>query len=43
MGEIQDIFRQMGASFHHVLSEADVMADGLAKEGVLCSSITFYG
>lgn len=43
VGEIQDIFRKMGASVHHVLSEANVMADGLAKEGVLCSSITFYG
>ena len=40
-GEVQDIAKQLGASFHHVHREANVMADALAKEGVLRSSILF--
>eukprot|EP00268_Persea_americana_P043744 TRINITY_DN4402_c0_g1_i2.p7 TRINITY_DN4402_c0_g1~~TRINITY_DN4402_c0_g1_i2.p7 ORF type:complete len:104 (+),score=30.42 TRINITY_DN4402_c0_g1_i2:3517-3828(+) len=39
--ELQDIAKQLGASFHHVHREANVMADDLAKEGMLLSSILF--
>ena len=39
--EVQDIVKQLGASFHHVHREANVMPDALAKEGVLRSSILF--
>ncbi|XXG42545.1 hypothetical protein AAC387_Pa01g2800 [Persea americana] len=39
--EVKDIDKQLGASFHHIHREANVMADALAKEGVLCSSILF--
>ena len=39
--EVQDIAKQLEASFHHVHREANVIADALAKEGVLCSSIMF--
>eukprot|EP00268_Persea_americana_P043745 TRINITY_DN4402_c0_g1_i3.p1 TRINITY_DN4402_c0_g1~~TRINITY_DN4402_c0_g1_i3.p1 ORF type:complete len:237 (+),score=33.87 TRINITY_DN4402_c0_g1_i3:165-875(+) len=39
--EVQDIAKQLGASFHHVHREANVMANALAKEGVLRSSILF--
>ena len=39
--EVQDTAKQLGASFHHVHREANVMADALAKEGVLRSSILF--
>lgn len=31
----------MGGSFIHVLREANVMVDGLAKEGAFCSSLFF--
>ena len=41
MEEVQEISRQLGASFIHVLREANVTADGLAKEGVLQSSLSF--
>ena len=32
--EVQELSRQLGASFHHILKEANSMADGLAREGV---------
>ena len=41
MEEVQEIFRQMGVSFIHVLREANVIVDGLAKEGVFRSSLFF--
>lgn len=30
--EVQNICRQLGASFHHIFKEANQMADGLAKK-----------
>lgn len=38
---VQDIFRKMGASFHHILREANSRADGLARKGVSQPSILF--
>lgn len=40
MEEIQDISRQLGAPFNHVLREANAITDALAKEGGLRSSIS---
>ena len=40
--EVQDISSFLGASFHHIFREANVMADVLAKEGVFHTSILFY-
>ena len=39
--EVHDIFRQPDASFHHILIEANALADSLAKEGVFHSSVSF--
>ena len=39
--EIQDISSQVGVVSHHFLHEPNVVADGLTKEGVFRSSITF--
>ena len=39
--EVQDISKKMGASFHHILREANSMADGLEREGVSRPSIVF--
>lgn len=39
--EVQDISSQLGASFKHFLREANDMADGLAREGVLPLNIYF--
>ena len=33
--EVQDIAKQLGASFYHVHREENFKADALAKEGVL--------
>ena len=41
MEEVQDISKQLGATFHHVLREANILADDLTKEGVIQSSISF--
>ena len=38
--EIQDILRQLGAPFSHVLREAYAITNALAKEGGLRSSIS---
>ena len=38
--EVQDISSLLGASFHHVLREANNMVDGLAREGVFRTSIS---
>ena len=38
---MQDISLQLGACFNHILREANVMADALAREGVFLSSPTF--
>ena len=40
--KVQDISSRLGASFHYIFREANVMADALAKEGVFCTSILFY-
>lgn len=40
--EVQDISNQLAASFHHILREANDMADGLAKEVVIRVSVSFY-
>lgn len=42
MEEVQDILHQMGACFHHILTEVNVMADGLAKEGAFRSTLFFF-
>ena len=42
MEEIQDISRQLEATFRHVLREANIEADDQAKEGVFRSSIICY-
>ena len=39
--EVQDISSHLGASFQHVLREDNSMADGLAREGVFHSCISF--
>lgn len=39
--EVQDIFNQPGALFHHNPREAKVMTNSLAKDGVFHSSISF--
>lgn len=39
--EIQDISSQVGVASHHFLREPNVVVDGLTKEGVFRSSITF--
>ena len=39
--EVQDILSQLGAVFHHVLREANVWADNLAKEEVLRSCLSY--
>ena len=39
--EVKDFAKQLGALFHHVHKEANVMVDALAKERVLRSSILF--
>ena len=41
MEEVQDISRRLGASFHHILREANAVADSLAREGVFRSSVSF--
>ena len=41
MEEVQDISSLLGASFHHILREANTIADGLAREGVFRTSISF--
>ena len=38
MEEAQDISLQLGACLNHILREANVMADALAREGVFLSS-----
>ena len=40
--EVQGISKKIGASFRHILREANSMADGLAREGLSRSSIVFY-
>lgn len=37
----QALLRQLNASFHHVLREANVLADGIAGEGVFRSFVSF--
>ena len=39
--DVQDISKKMGASFRHILWEANSMADVLAREGISRSSIMF--
>ena len=39
--EVHDISRKMGASFRHILQEANSMADCLAREGFARPSIIF--
>ena len=39
--EVLDISNQLHASFHHILSEANVIADGRAKEGLTRETIFF--
>ena len=39
--EVKDIFSRLGASFHQIFREVNVMADALAKEGVFHTSIPF--
>lgn len=39
--EVQDISTQSGASFNHIPRQANDMADGLAREGVLRLIISF--
>lgn len=39
---MHDISRQREASFNHIRTEANDMADGLVREGVFRSSISFY-
>ena len=39
--EVQDISKKIGASFRHILREANSMADGLSREGLSRSSIIF--
>ena len=39
--EVQDISKRWGASFHHIVREANVVADSLAREGGFRSSIYF--
>ena len=39
--EVQDISTQSGASFSHIPHQANDMADGLAREGVLWLIISF--
>ena len=41
MEEVQDILHQLGACFHYILTEANVIADGLAKEGAFRSTLIF--
>lgn len=40
--EIQHISSQFGVLFHHILGEANAVADHLAKVGVFGSSVNFY-
>ena len=37
--ELQGILRQLGASFSHILRDANVMADALLRERALRSSL----
>ena len=39
--EVQVISSLLDASFHHILREANTMADGLAREGVFHTSSSF--
>lgn len=38
---MQDISRQLGALFHHILREANVIANGLPKGGVFLVTVSF--
>ena len=40
--EVLDISNRLHASFHHILREANVIADGFTKEGLTRVSIFFY-
>lgn len=42
---MQDISRQLGALFHHILREANVIANGLPKGGVffILQFLLMYG
>lgn len=40
--EVQDISRNMGTFFLHILREANSVTDSLSGEGVFCPSIIFY-
>eukprot|EP00268_Persea_americana_P065083 TRINITY_DN8639_c3_g1_i2.p1 TRINITY_DN8639_c3_g1~~TRINITY_DN8639_c3_g1_i2.p1 ORF type:complete len:108 (+),score=32.29 TRINITY_DN8639_c3_g1_i2:64-387(+) len=39
--EVQDLSRHMNAYFHHILRQANALADGLAREGVFRSFVSF--
>lgn len=41
-GAVQDISRQLRTFFNHVLKEANILTNGLARKGVSHSSFTFY-